>query len=154
MKIQPNKLVRPVWANKEQMCVCIQNMQVLPKALCGLPEKHEPAALSAPALQHLPFPRSFPCLKALGQGGGWRAEAGPASLSTSCLFAPTSALREPPIPAGPDQALSSSQRASPARASASAPRVNTHPTNRLQGELQPLMNLGRCRQHSLKKKNG
>lgn len=62
----------------------------------------------------------------------------------------TWALREPSLPAAPDQALPSSQRAPPARASASAPRVNACPYQQVHGELQPLMNLGRCRQSRLK----
>lgn len=43
--------------------------------------------------------------------------------------------------------------APPVRATAFAPSVNTHPANRLQGQLHPLVNLGRRRKSGLKKKN-
>lgn len=50
------------------------------QALSRLPEKHEPAAPFSPC----PSQGSFPVSEALGQGRGWRAEAGPAPLS-NCL---------------------------------------------------------------------
>lgn len=118
--------------------MCIQSMQVLPSTVQASRETRASSPFQPLPSSTFPSRGSFPASEALGQGRGRRAEAGLAPLST-CLPGYTTHLstkgtlhthRSRPgsvkLTKGPScQGLSICSH------------VNTCPTERLQGELQP-----------------
>lgn len=154
MKIQSSKLIRPVWANKEgtNNVFVFKACRYCPSTVWATRETRASSPFQPLPSSTFPSQGSFHDSEALGQGRGWRERQAwlPWALASlvaphtsteetfhTCRTSPGSAeLTKGPLLPGPQHLLPGS----------------TRPTKRLQRELQPLTNFGRCRQSSLKKR--
>lgn len=113
MKIQSSKLIRPVWANKEgtNNVFVFKACRYCPSTVWATRETRASSPFQPLPSSTFPSQGSFHDSEALGQGRGWRERQAWLPWALASLVAPhTWALRKPSIPAGPVQALLSSQR--------------------------------------------